>query len=178
MSNQLTQLIPGNPGTSFVVALLYVMRQKYGENVSNDDQFTLFTRGIITSRKVFFSGVINEIATHFNKQIIFLSNSAFILKLAKSEINKKFISTAPSKLNKAEFDRLLSAYGYLVFSVDIFEFRKYHDYHFVCISRKHNHYEVFEPKSGLVIEKNEKEIEVLINSIVFGLKDILMAFAI
>jgi hypothetical protein len=178
MDNKLTQLIPGNPGTSFVVALLYAIQQKYGENVLNDDQLILFTRGIIKSRNVFFSGVINEIALRFNKQIVFLTNSVFVLKLAKPEINKKVVDVVFSKLDKKAFDKLLNIYGYVVFSVDMFEFRKYHDYHFICISRKHDYYEVFEPKSGLVFKKSEKEIEALINSVTIGLKDILMCFVV
>lgn len=178
MSSKLTQLIPGNPGTSFVVSLLYVLQQKYGANISNDDQLNFFARGITKSRKVFFSGTINEIASYFNKKITFLTNSAFVLNLARPEINKEDVDAVFSKLDKDALDNLLSIYEYIVFSVDIFEFKKYHDYHFVSIFRNQDQYKVFEPKSGLVFEMNKEEIEVLINSITAGLKDILMCFVI
>ena len=63
------QLIPGNPGTSFVVALMYGLNKKYDIKLSNDDQLKLFTDGIVSSRKVFFSGVLEEIANNKKKKI-------------------------------------------------------------------------------------------------------------
>ena len=178
VNTQLKQLIPGNPGTSFVVALLYALKQKYKVEIKNNDQLTLFSKGIVNSRNVFFSGVINEIAAHFNKKITFLSNSAFILKLARPELNKVEIKAEQSILDKAVLDKLIETNGYVVFSVDIYQFKGYHDYHFVCISKESGVYKIFEPKSGDVFEKDKSEIVELISSITLGLKDILMCFVV
>lgn len=115
MKSKFRQLIPGNPGTSFVVALLYTIEKKYNQYCSNEDQLFLFTKGIVNSRKVFFSGTINEIALYFKKNVIFFSNSKFILNLAKSEINSKIVSIAFSKLDKEALEQLLKAYKFVVF---------------------------------------------------------------
>lgn len=176
--NKLKQLIPGNPGTSFVVALLYAIQHKYNENVQNEDQLSLFAKGIVNSRNVFFSGIINEISLHFNKEIIFLSNSSFILKLAKPELNTSLTKTKFSKLDKSTIDNLIEDYGYIVFSVDIYQFKQYHDYHFVCMTKENGLYKVYEPKTGKEFEFDEVKIIELINSITTGLKDILMCFVV
>jgi hypothetical protein len=177
MTQELTQLIPGNPGTSFVTCLLFVLQQKYGEKIKNEDQLSLFANGIVYSRKVFFSGIINHLSLQFKRNITFLSNSMYILRLAKSETNKNN-QLLFNTLDKKSIETLLNRYTYIVFSVDMFVFRNYHDYHFVSITKKNNIYEIFEPKSGKVIKMNTNELEELIASVPLGLKDILMCFVL
>lgn len=178
MTTSFKQLIPGNPGTSFVVALLYALKKKYQLDIENEEQLSLFTSGIVHSRKVFFSGVISEIANRYGKEITFLSNSDFILRLARPEVDKKMIRMEKNILTSQDIDALIIKYEYIVFSVDMYAFKGYHDYHFVCISKKEDIYEVFEPKSGKVYEKNADQIASLLSSVTIGLKDILMCFVL
>jgi hypothetical protein len=177
MTAQLQQLIPGNPGTSFVTCLLFVLRQKYNKKVNNQDQLSLFTEGIVHSRKVFFSGVITQISILFKKKITFFSNSTYILRLAKSEINNSN-PVLFNSLDNIRIAELLDTYTYIVLSVDMFVFRKYHDYHFVSITKRNDFYEIFEPKSGKIIQMTTEELEQLTTSVTIGLKDILMCFVL
>lgn len=176
--NYPTQLIPGNPGTSFVVALLYAAHQKYGHQSNNEDQLTLFAQGIIASRNVFFSGICNEIAQATNKKLTILSNSKRLLHLASPEVDPTHITLKHNALDITSVERLLDTYRYVVLSVDLFAFRKYHDYHFVCINRHSNLYEIFEPKQGAVTYKDQKDVEQLIRSASEGLGDISVCFVV
>lgn len=176
MSNKLKQLIPGNPGTSFVVALLYLVRQKYHIRIENEDQLLIFVRGIVKSRKVFFSGVINEIAHKYKLKSDIFSNSQFIIKQAQDEIDDKYVSLSVNKLDVTSVKELLSKYEYVVLSVDIFQFLSYHDYHFVCLSKESNSYKIFEPKSGQIQIMDVDRTTELILSVRTGLNDILLCF--
>ncbi|RJQ24428.1 hypothetical protein C4577_08010 [Candidatus Parcubacteria bacterium] len=172
------QLIPGNPGTSFIVALLYALQQKYKEKITNEDQLSIFSEGIVKSRNVFFSGIINEIAKNYNHKITILSNNTYLLNLADEEINKNQVDIKFSRLQWDESIKLIREYKYLIFSVDIYYFRKYHDYHYVCISKQYNNFQIFEPKSGNVEIINKYQAQKLIQSLTSGLKDVLICFAI
>lgn len=172
----LKQLIPGNPGTSFVVSLMYALKEKYNIEITNDDQLPLFTKGIVSSRNVFFSGVLNVIAEKYGHKISAFSNSQFIINLAKPELDG--VTMALNDLKLADVDELLKTHKYVVISVDMFEFRKYHDYHFVCISKMGDSYQAYEPKDGVVKKIDRNEAQKLILSVPDGLKDIVIAFCI
>jgi len=60
--NNLVQLIPVNPGTGFVVCLFCALNHKYGLKIPNKDQLSIFTKGIVNSRQIFYSGILNLIA--------------------------------------------------------------------------------------------------------------------
>lgn len=172
------QLIPGNPGTSFVVALMYVLDKRYGVKLSNEGQLKLFTDGIVNSRKVFFSGVLEEIAKRFNKSIEATIGDQFVYQWAKEEITSGLIAVKHDYLNAVKVGMLLEKYGATVLSVDVSLFLPYHDYHFVTLEKIGNQYQIFEPKSGNIYDLPASNLEKLINSISEGLNDIPMAFCI
>lgn len=176
MSN-FKQLIPGNPGTSFVVALLYIINNKYKTEIYNKDQLSIFTKGIVKSKKVFWSGILNTIASNFNLNISVYSNSNDIIESAKSEINKKCVSLELNPLDPSSIDELLSKFDYLALSVDLYAIsRLYHDYHFVSIKKEDNEYEIFDPKSGTSKVIGKRELTKLAKSVPNYLDDILLAF--
>lgn len=176
--NNFKQLIPGNPGTSFVVCLLYVLHKKYGHIIKKEDQLSLFTTGITKSEQTFFSGVINEIAHYFSCNIVILSDTKHILNLARTEIDSRCIRLEHNALNEKSFDKYLEKYSYIVFSVDMILYRNYHDYYYVCISKKRSLYEVFEPKSAIIELVSKKKVKELISSIPIRLEDSLICFAV
>ena len=176
MTIKLKQLVPGNPGTSFVVCMLYAISKKYGIKVSNEDQLSIFVDGIVNSRKVFFSGILNTIASKFNLKVHAFINNTFLIRLAKGEVDKKIVKLELNQLDMNEIKRLLDEFEYITFSVDMFVFMGYHDLHFVCISKTRDGYEVFEPKFGRVEKMTERELEVLINSVQKGLGDVSFGF--
>lgn len=176
--NFLKQTIPGNPGSCFVVCLLYVLNKKYGHEIKKEHQSDFFVKGIVKSEKTFFSGILNEIAHHFDCKIVIFSNATNILNGAREEIDEKRIKLKHSLLNETIFDRYLERYSYIVFSVDMILYRNYHDYYYVCISKKGNEYEVFEPKSAIIELVSKKKVKELISSIPIRLKDSLICFAV
>jgi hypothetical protein len=178
MGVNLKQLIPGNPGTSFVVSLMYAARCKYGIKTNNKDQLSLFTKGIVNSRNVFFSGVLNRIASGFDHKIFAFTNRKLLINLARNELNKELVEIKLNRLGKDEVKKLISKYFLIVFSVDMNYFRPYHDYHFVCIGKKDNKYEVFEPISSKTVLLDENEFQKLIISVSQGLRDVTIAFCL
>lgn len=178
MSSKLKQLIPGNPGTSFVVALLYTLNKKFSIPINNNDQLPIFTEGITKSRKVFFSGILNQIASKYQYKISFITNSKSLQKLAKEEIDKKLVKTVYNPLSENEIKKLIKKYEFVTLSVDLYFFKNYHDYHFVTISKGKNSYLIFEPKSGEIKNLKEKEFSELIASVDKGLKDVMAVFCI
>jgi len=178
MTTRLRQLIPGNPGTSFVVALLYILQQKYSVLIKNADQVSIYAEGISKSRKVFFSGVLNKIAAKYDKQLVFLTNSESLLKSARSELVSNHVITEYSTLDYSAIRKLLTTHGFVAISIDLFYFRNYHDYHFVAVSKQGNTYIVFEPKEGICHKLSRGEFMKLIRSVYAGLADVSMALCI
>ncbi len=175
--NDLIQLIPGNPGTSFVVCLLYALNHKYSLKIPNKDQLSIFTKGIVNSRQVFHSGVLSLIAQKYKHNISAFTNNQIVKKLAEEEINKKRVSFFLMKLNFENIKRLLNKFQYVTLSVDIYFFyRDYHDYHFCCLGKNGRNYSVFEPKRGVTKKLNTEELEKMISSVEKDLSDAILAF--
>ncbi len=172
----LTQLIPGNPGTSFVVALLFAAQQKYGRPTSNQEQLQLFTQGILASRAVFFSGVCGAIARVTGKTVTVTSNNKSLLRLAATEIDPACVTLKHSVLNMITIRQLLRTQRYLVLSVDLFAFSGYHDYHFVCLAEHGDGYEIFEPKQGVLFYADHPYVAQLVRSVPDCLNDTPICF--
>jgi len=175
--NDLVQLIPGNPGTSFVVCLLYALNHKYDLKIPNKDQLSIFTKGIVNSRQVFHSGILNLIAQKYNHRISAFTNNQIVKKLAEEEIIKKWVSFSLMKLNFENIKKLLDKFQYVTLSIDIYFFYPYyHDYHFCCLSKKGKNYRVFEPKRGATRKLSPEELEKMISSVEKDLSDAFLAF--
>lgn len=175
---KLKQLVSGNPGTSFVVALLYVLNKKFHVVVKNDDQLLIFKEGMVKSRKVFFSGVLKEIGLKYKRRVSFLTNSKFLLRLAEGEVDKKLVRMEYNQLSLDKVRELVEKYEFVVLSVDLYLFNNYHDYHFVTIFRENDGYRVFEPKNGEIKKLNADEFSRLVASVSEGLKDVMMVFCL
>ena len=175
--NDLIQLIPGNPGTSFVVCLLYALNHKYDLRIPNKDQLSIFTKGIVNSRQVFHSGILNLIAQKYKHNISAFTNNQIIKKLAEEEINKKRVSFSLMKLNFENIKKLLDRFEYVTLSVDIYFFDPYyHDYHFCCLSKNGKNYSVFEPKRGVTKRLGSEGLKQLVFSVEKDLSDAILAF--
>jgi len=175
--NDLIQLIPGNPGTSFVICLLYALNHKYGLKIPNKDQLPIFTRGIVNSHQVFHSGILNLVAQKYKHNISAFTNNQMAKKLAEGEINKKRVSFSLMKLNSENIKKLLDKFQYVTLSVDIYFFYPYyHDYHFCCLGKNGKNYSVFEPKRGITKKLSTGELEQMISSVEKDLSDATLAF--
>ena len=174
--NEFTQLILGNPGTSFVVCLMQVLQQKYGYKFDNEDQIKIFMKGIVNSPKVFWSGVINHLALKYRKEIQVFVNQIWFKKFAEIEVDSEYVFISHNPLTLDAINIILDTYQYIVLTVDINFFLPYHDYHFVTISKNKSNYSVFEPKSGKTILMTGAKFTKLITSVTTGLNDISIAF--
>ena len=172
------QLIPGNPGTSFVVALMYVLSKKYDIKLSNEDQLKLFTDGIVNSRKNFFGGILVVIAEQFKKEIEIIIGDKFVYQRSIEETANNLITIQNDFIDVDKTERLLEKHKLITLSVDINLFLPYHDYHFVALEKVSDRYQVFEPKGGNVYDLPAIELEKLVSSIREGLNDTPMAFCI
>jgi hypothetical protein len=176
MSTAFKQLIIGNPGTSYVVALLALLHQKYGYDIQNQAQMEIFTAGVVNSRQVFFSGVLNALAAKYQIRVQVLTDSEVLLVRAVGELSSQ-IKIALNPLGLSEILSLLDRQGALVLAVDLFSLAGYHDYHFVLLQKSNaTTYRLFEPKSGESKNISRTELESLATSVRAGLKDVSLAF--
>lgn len=115
-----SQLIPGNPGTSFVVCLLYTLQGKYGLETSNEDQLKLFMDGIAVSPVIFHCGILSTIATRYNKSIYAYTNNEEVLSLSLREVDSKRVTYEQKNLGFNDIKRLLNEFTFVTLSADIF----------------------------------------------------------
>ncbi len=179
LMEKLTQLIPGNPGTSYVTCLMFALSKKYNIEIANDKQIEIFCNGISVSRKTFFAKTIDLISNEYDKHIYGFTDNMYLLNLAKDESDNLLVSYRTFSLNEVTLNELIERYGYVILSADIFYFNNsYHDYHFCCIGKHKGKYSLFEPKSGTEKEVSNQEIKRLIQSISKNLSDAVLAFCI
>lgn len=175
--HELRQLVLGNPGTSYIVCLLHILEEQFGLKTNNDEQYEIFSAGLRSSRRTFFSGAASVIAKRYRRRIIIYTNSSAIVARAKKEVTNRWIQVAWQQLAPAGLLRLLEKHRALVVSVDFHRFSLYHDYHFVTLEREPPGLRLFEPKRGCHVTLSKKTVPLL-KSVTTGLHDAVIAMAI
>lgn len=176
-AEEFRQLISGNPGTSFIVCLLYILKKKHQAKVANKEQLSVFVNGIVHCRRVFFSGILNTFAKKYKRKITAYTNEPLVIALADSELDKKNVDFRFNKLNLKNILKLLTKFEYIVLSVDLhFFYKEYHDFHFCCINKQKREFVVFEPKYSNFFILDATELEELLHTTEKDLSDCLCVF--
>jgi hypothetical protein len=176
----ISQLIPGNPGTSYIACLIFTLNTKYAANISNDEQLKIFCDGMNQSRKTFFAKTLNIISKEFKHDIKAYVSNNVLLRLAKEEAEDNTTTYEPLLISRENILKLIAQYQYITISTDIYYFNNhsYHDYHFCCFFMDDNVLRVFEPSSGSVRTITRKDLDEIIDSVTKELKDSTLVFCL
>ncbi len=179
MRSELQQTIPGNPGSSFIVALMFIIRNRFNLPVPNALQDEIFTKGIVRSPAVFFTGALHEFSRIFKVSLHVISDNKVLLQRGIASCTSNQISFAYSRLDERKIETLLDQYGFIVLSIDLSVVHMgYSDYHFVCLYKQNQTTYLFDPKYSKTMIIDDDSLEDMVFSIKRSLNDARICFLI
>lgn len=171
----ITQLVRGNPGTSYLTCLM----QLSGLSFQQEDQYTIFANGIRYKVDTFWAGVLSEFTLMTGCAVKVFVDSSHYTRIAaqdvaalQGQIFVEFQSDTWRRINS------LSSKGCAV-SVDLWCLGYgYHDYHFVVVKAVASCFSVYDPLSGVTRIISRRELGVLCISVKNNLGDVTIIMSV